>query len=94
MNPTPVPDSAKRAYDGYKIVDMGPPPGVADEDCGHAEMILGDVPAMPGFPGRDQLVFFKPSPEELEALNNGAYLMLNQLGSVVQPFSLSIWEDK
>lgn len=90
MRPTSVPRSAMLDHPTYAVVDMGPPPGVADEDCGTAQMLLGDRPAMPGFGGRDQLAYFKPTPEELEALNNGAVLELNQLGQVVQPFALNV----
>lgn len=59
--------------------------------CGTAEMLLGRNPAMPGFAGRDQLAFFKPSEADLAMLNAGGYLVMNQLGNVVQPFSLGVW---
>lgn len=91
MEPIAVPENAKQAYPNHVVVDMGPPPGVSDEDCGHAQMLLGRTQAMPGFGGRDQLAFFKPSPEELDALNAGGLLVMNQLGQVVQPFSLGVW---
>lgn len=91
MNPTTVPESAKRAHPNHQLVDMGPPRGVSDTDCGTAQMLLGDVRAMPGFDGRDQLAFFKPTAADLATLNAGGYLVLNQLGHVVQPFSLGVW---
>lgn len=91
MDPTSVPDTARQAYSDHVVVDMGPPPGVAEEDCGTAEMLLGMTPTMPGFAGRDQMAFFKPSPQELDRLIAGGYLVMNQIGHVVQPFSLGVW---
>ena len=91
MEPTKVPESAKRAYPNHGLIDMGPPRGVSDDVCGTAEMLLGRTPTMPGFGGRDQLAFFKPSRDELFELNAGGYLVMNQLGNVVQPFSLGVW---
>lgn len=90
MLPIPVPEFAQREHPEHQVVDMGPPPGVGDDDCGHAEMLLGRKPAMPGFAGRDQLAYFKPTPVELEVLNRGGCLELNQLGTVVQPFALNV----
>lgn len=89
MLPIEVPEFARREHPDHVVVSMGPPPGVADEDCGAAQMLLGRQPVMPGFGGRDQLAYFRPTPEELEVLNRGGYLELNQLGSVVQPFALN-----
>ena len=91
MNPTLVPESAKLAHPRHAVVNMGPPPGVSGDDCGTAEMLLGREAAMPGFGGRDQIAFFKPSAADLKVLNAGGYLVMNQLGNVVQPFSLGVW---
>lgn len=91
MNPTTVPESAKAAHPDHRTVSMGPPRGVSDDDCGTAEMLIGSRPAMPGFEGRDQFAFFKPTEADLAVLNAGGYLVMNQLGTVVQPFSLGVW---
>ena len=91
MNPIRVPESAKSAHPTHVLIDMGPPSGVSDDDCGTAQMLLGTKPAMPGFAGRDQLAFFKPSEADLALLNAGGYLVMNQLGTIVQPFSLGVW---
>lgn len=91
MNPTSVPESAKRHYPNHKVFPMGPPPGVSDDDCGTVEMLLGGGFTLPGFTGRDQRAFFKPSATDLAILNAGGYLVMNQIGQVVQPFSLGTW---
>lgn len=91
MLPVPVPENAKRANPTHRVIDMGPPRGVADADCGTAQMLLGTEPAMPGFAGRDQLVYFKPSAHELAVLNAGGLIEMNQVGNVVQPFALNVW---
>lgn len=69
---------------------MGPPRGVADEDCSTAQMLIGRQ-TLPGFPGRAQYAYFRPSAAELELLNAGGFLEMCQLGQVVQPFSLAVW---
>lgn len=91
MDIVPVPDSAKRAHPNYRVVSMGPPTGVASEDCGTAEMLLGQDATLPGFPGRDQLVYYRPTQTDLDLLNAGGLLVMNQLGQIVQPFSLGVW---
>ena len=91
MNPSPVPANALAAHPDHRLVNMGPPSGVASDDCGTAQMLLGQAPVLPGFEGRDQLAFFRPSEHDLAVLNAGGYLVINQIGVVVQPFSLGVW---
>lgn len=87
----PVPENAKNAHPKHVVVSMGPPPGVSGDDCGTAQMLLGREPAMPGYGGRDQLAYFKPTATDLELLDAGGYIVMNQLGTVVQPFSVGAW---
>lgn len=91
MRPIAVPAQAQRFHPGHRVVDMGRPAGVPESECGSAEMLLGSHPVMTGFSGRDQFAYFKPSEAELKLLNEGGYLELNQIGTVVQPFSLQVW---
>jgi hypothetical protein len=37
MNPIPVPDNVKAGRPDHRLVSMGPPRGVSDDDCGTAE---------------------------------------------------------
>lgn len=90
MNPIPVPDEAKTARSDCRLVDMGRPRGVPEEECGSAEMLIGGRP-LTGFPGRAQYAYFRPSAEELEQLNAGGFLEMLQIGTVVQPFGLAVW---
>lgn len=92
MNPIAVPDAVKAARPDGTIVSMGPPPGVSDADCGTAEMLLGPWPGpLPGFGGREQFAYYRPSTEEVAHLARGGFLEMCQIGSVVQPFSLAVW---
>jgi hypothetical protein len=71
---------------------MGPPRGVSDDDCGTAQMLISPVEQqMPGFTGKRQYAYFRPSARELEQLNAGGFIEFCQYGSVVQPFSASVW---
>jgi hypothetical protein len=90
MIPIPVPDEAKAERLDCRLVAMGPPRGVSDDDCGTVEMLIGGQP-LPGFTGRAQYAYYRPTPEELEQLLAGGFLELCQIGNVVQPFSLAVW---
>ena len=93
MNPIPVPDEAKAGRPHCRVIDMGRPAGVPEAECGSAEMLIqveGDLP-LTGFGGRAQYAYFRPTPDELEQLNAGGFLEMCQIGTVVQPFSLTVW---
>jgi len=73
---------------------MGPPPGVKDEDCGTVEMLIDENRAIPGFSGRSNRVYYRPSQYDLEALFKGGFIEFVQYGNVVQPFSAAIWPSE
>lgn len=91
MEPIPVPKTVIDTRPECRLVDMGKPAGVADEDCGSAQMLVSPNPAMPGYDGHSQYAYFKPTKQELEQLNDGGFLEMNQIGAVVQPFALNVW---
>lgn len=90
MNPIPVPDEAKKSRPDCRLVDMGRPTGVPEEECGSAEMLIGGQ-VLTGFAGRAQYAYFRPTEEELAQLLAGGFLEMCQIGTVVQPFSLVVW---
>lgn len=92
MIPIPVPDVAKRGRPECRLVDMGRPAGVPEEECGSAQMLIGGRP-LTNFAGREQFAYFRPTASELAILNAGGFLEMCQIGTVVQPFSLSVWHD-
>jgi len=89
--PIPVPDLVKLERPDHRIVQMGPPPGVSDDDCGTAEMLIGPRPVMRGFPGVGQYVYYRPDADELELLAAGGCIEFAQYGQGVQPFSVFVW---
>jgi len=90
MNPIAVPDSAKINRPWCQLVSMGPPPGVSDDDCGTAEMLIAPIEsALPGV-GRGQHAYFRPSADQARVLLAGGYLEFTQWGMVVQPFSAEV----
>lgn len=92
MNPIPVPDQAKAGRPECKLVSMGPPQGVSDDDCGTVEMLISPiVGAIPGFGGRPQYAYYRPTEDELEELRKGGFIEFAQYGTVVQPFSATVW---
>jgi predicted RNase H-like HicB family nuclease len=91
MDCIPVPEAARVGRPECEFVRMGPPPGVRDEDCGTAEMLVSPPGRIPGFGGRANYAYFRPTPEELEQLKAGGFIELAQYGSVVQPFGMAVW---
>jgi hypothetical protein len=92
MDPIRVPDAAKAGRPDCKLISMGPPPGVSDDDCGTVEMLISpDAARIPGFAGRAQYAYYRPTPEEIEDLRNGGFIEFAQYGQVVQPFSATVW---
>jgi len=94
MDPTTVPEAAKKARPYCKVVSMGPPRGVSDDDCGTAEMLIAphETATTPGI-GRAQYAYFRPNEYELQVLSRGGYIEFAQYGNIVQPFSASICSD-
>lgn len=93
MIPIPIPDAAKAGRPYCQMVNMGPPRGVSDEDCGTVEMLIAPSSAggLPGFGGRPQYAYYRPTPEELQQLGNGGFIEFCQIGDTVQPFSAAVW---
>lgn len=90
MNPIPVPDAAKATRPYCRLVAMGPPPGVSDDECGTPEMLISPVADNPII-GPAQYAYFRPTPSECAQLARGGFLEMAQHGTVVQPFSLVVW---
>jgi len=71
---------------------MGPPQGVADEDCGTVEMLIAEDSTIRGYnSGRPQYAYYRPNEREIEILKTGGFIEFCQYGRVVQPFSATIW---
>lgn len=94
MIPIEPPAGPQTARPWCRLVQMRPPRGVSDDDCGTAPMLIqfrGD-PLLPGFPdGKAQYAYFKPTDAELAQLQDGGFIEFCQIGTVVQPFSAVIW---
>jgi len=92
MNPIPVPERARVGRPYCKVVSMGPPSGVKDEDCGTVEMLVSPESDIAGYPsGRANYAYYRPSPTDLVLLKQGGFIEFAQYGQVVQPFSAQVW---
>jgi hypothetical protein len=95
VTPVEVPSVARVARPFSRIVSMGPPEGVSNEDCGTVQMLVETVDdAIPGFTGRAHFTYFRPTEAEMEALRNGGFIEVAQYGQGVQPFSVTVWDDR
>jgi len=93
MIPIEVPEEALNTRPDCTVVSMGPPPGVSDEECGTASMLISPVEEqMTGFRARRNYAYYRPTQYELDRLNKGGFIEFCQYGNVVQPFSASVWE--
>jgi hypothetical protein len=94
MIPIEPPAGPQAARPWCRLVQMGPPRGVSDDDCGTAPMLIQDsgTPPIPGYPqGRANYAYFKPTDAELDKLRDGGFIEFAQYGPVVQPFSALVW---
>jgi len=92
MIPIPVPERAKVGRPYCKVVSMGPPSGVKDEDCGTVEMLISPKSDIAGYPlGRANYAYYQPSVQDLVLLKQGGFIEFAQYGQVVQPFSVQTW---
>jgi hypothetical protein len=89
VQPIRVPDEAKVRLAPCRLVRWGPPEGVSDEDCGTVEM-LASTSTRSTYGTISHFAFFKPTADELKALQDGAVLELCQIGAAVQPFALNV----
>lgn len=69
---------------------LGKPPNLTDEQCMTvpATLILG------GDLGPEIQTFWRPLPQELEALNRGASVMLTVCSTAHPPVKVEVTEDK
>lgn len=86
MNPTPIPPRARASYPWARALVIGKPPGYTDDE-------IGGLPALidrsePRFPTIRS--YWKPSPEELTALNAGAHIELSVIAAQMVPVALNV----
>lgn len=86
----PVPEDVRRLRTSTVVVNMGPPKGVSDDECGTIEVLI-ETNALNRPIGRGQYAYYRPTAEELEQLNAGGVIELGQYGQVFQPVSLRTW---
>ena len=91
MNPISVPPAAVAGRPECQLVNMGPPRGVSDDDCGTAQMLIQPHGHQPAGIGRGNYAYFRPTPAELEQLAAGGFIEIAQYGDVVQPFGAVVW---
>lgn len=71
MRPTSVPQSAKEEQPQLRVINIGPPPSVSDQDCGTVEAQVGSYREVGVFDGAPVVrTYWKPSEEELDYLQN------------------------
>lgn len=87
MTPIPVPNNAERARPWAHKRNIGPPRGLTDDECGTVEALVGEETYGTVF--RD---YWRPTPEQLEALNRGGFIELAQYTPQMMMHSLTVWE--
>jgi len=89
----PVPPSAQLNYPDHHELLIGPPENVAEEDCGYSAALVGHV-KMGVFDGAAVMrTFFRPTKEELEALNEDGYIELYFIANQMPPHNLTVWKE-
>jgi hypothetical protein len=72
-------------FEGYNVL-LGPPPGTPRGECGALPVIRYATGAMSSF--------WKPTPEDLVMLNNGAHVRLDVFSAIHPPVALSVERAK
>lgn len=90
MLPVSVPERAEAARPWAELHLIGPPPNHRDiptlEDCGTLAALVENVPGEP----RRIRSYWRPSPEELEALNAGEPIELCVVYPAMVPVSINV----
>ena len=81
MRPIKVPNQARKANPTYTLVSVGPPQGISEDDCGTIESLQGDIVEVGSFDGMHEIrVYWEPTPEELNNLDQGSVVELVFIG--------------
>lgn len=89
MEAQPISPELINTYETERLINMGPPKGVAEEDCYTLEVLQGDI-SKGVFDGSPFFrSFWKPSEEELKILNDGGVVELNIIG-IFPPVSVGV----
>lgn len=91
MIPIPVPDQAKAANPHHKLIQVGPPPGISDADCGTVESLVGEEKQATGHVFKVFCDYWRPNEAELEQLRNGGFIELSQYAPQMVMHSMTVW---
>jgi hypothetical protein len=89
MTPTSVPPEARAGRPDMRVLPVGPPPGVSDDDCGTVEALVGSIGGLTAYAD-----YWRPTAEQLATLNAGGFLELVQYSPRMVMHSLSVWESE
>ena len=87
MTPIPIPPEAAATRPHLKALSIGPPPGVSDQDCGTVESLVGMQDGYPVYAD-----YWRPTPEQLEALAVGGFIELIQYAPRMVMHSMTVWD--
>lgn len=87
MTPIPIPPEAATTRPSFKALRIGPPPGVPDDECGTVESLVGMVDGYPAYAD-----YWRPTPEQLEALQRGGFIELIQYHPRMVMHSMTVWD--
>lgn len=80
MEAQKITEQLQSTYPTFKKIDMGPPAGVAEEDCYTLE-VLADHVKEGAFDGAPMFrSYWKPTEHELAIINSGGYIELVVIG--------------
>lgn len=86
----PVPDVAKKAHPWAQTVDVGPPPGVGDEECGTANSLV-EPGRLGDYVTNEWRTFFKLSEEQLATLAAGGSICFVMTSGQMVPHRSEVW---
>lgn len=87
MNPIPVPPEAAATRSKLRAVNVGPPPGISDDECGTLECLVGfHDQGYPMFAG-----YWRPDAAQLAALQAGGFIELSMFAPRLVMHAMTVW---
>jgi len=92
VEPRPVPTKAQEKYPDAMVRDIGPPKGISADDCGTAAVLIDQQIDGPWKGLFTFHMYFQPTKQQIEQLQNGAYIEVAMTGNGLMPHYVTIQE--
>jgi hypothetical protein len=86
MIPVQVPTVVRAHRPDTAVLNVGPPPGISDAECGTVQALVGQFSGLTGYAD-----YWQPTDDQLRLLNAGGVIELVQFAPRMVMHSMSVW---